>query len=331
MARAGEVDGATQLLARVTAQEPTFPDALEAYGEMLDMAGQSGLATSMYDAHRKLRFGTRQAPPDRPFVLRRIGRFTHEIAAYSLAVRCIGNRAFPYVALGNAYMALRMPRKALANYIVALDCKPDNYSALALKAEALLMMECYQDALATFDLSLKHNPDDADALNGRAIAHLARGLIANAGADWRQQLTLLPLARSSARACVALRLADYALALPELERTLANEPSDPYWDLYRLTSLRRLDRPTGNACYAPCQEWPAPLIALHAGQMTPDEVLYRAGNGERRTEALFQLGILALRRDPAEARCLWQQVVSRSAPTMIEYAAACHELARLDS
>ena len=166
---------------------------------------------------------------------------------------------------------------------------------------------------------------------GRAIVRLALGRLDAADADWRRQLELVPTEQASARACVALRLADYEAALPELQRALEKEPADPYWRLYRLTALHRLGRTAGQPGVdgAAGDAWPGPLLALHAGQLSADDALTRADNDGRRAEALFQLGVFAYPQDREEARRRWQQVVDEAPPAMIEYAAARHELTRL--
>ena len=134
----------------------------------------------------------------------------------------------------------------------------------------------------------------------------------------------------ASRACVALRLADYEKALPELERALEKEPRDPYWQLYRMTALRRLGRPLPESLPA-SEIWPAPLLRLHVKTAPAKELLDQADTPQQKAEALFQLGVLALPDDPAEARRRFDEVVSNASPSMIEYAAARHELARLGS
>jgi hypothetical protein len=116
---------------------------------------------------------------------------------------------------------------------------------------------------------------------------------------------------------------------------LAKEPANAYWLLYRLTAGRLTGAPRDPvAVPAGAQggaQWPAPLLALHAGQATEEDTLVRADTPCRRTEALFQLGVLALAGNPAAARRHWGEVVERGAPALIEYAAARNELARLGS
>jgi hypothetical protein len=156
------------------------------------------------------------------------------------------------------------------------------------------------------------------------------GLIEEADADWRQQLRLLQ-GRPSACACVALRMADYGVALPYLEQALVKEPGDPYWLLYRLAARRRQGEPLDAANVPAIDSWPGPLLALHAGHISVAEVLKLANTDGRRAEATFQLGILAFAQDPNAARSHWQEIVDRSGPSLIEYAAARHELARLQT
>jgi tetratricopeptide (TPR) repeat protein len=331
LARAGDLNTAARLFARAAELAPTLGEAFEAHGEILDMAGQTESAAARYAAVRKLRAEIRGSAPDRTFVLRHRRRYTAEIAAYTSVLHSIRRHALPHIARGNAYLAEGRPEEALGDYRKALHWKPDLPDIKALIGEALSMMGQYEKALVSFDAALVARPRNPDILSGRAIARLALGRLEDADADWRRQLELLPPSNAAARACVALRLADYALALPELERALEKEPGDPYWQLYRLTALRRLDRPASPVDVSSSDAWPAPLLALHAGTFLEVDALKRAADPGQRAEALFQLGVLALSKNPDEARRRFRDVVETAPPSMIEYAAARHELARTDN
>ena len=298
---------AERQFADVASLAPSSAHTLEAHGEALDRLGQSELARSKYDIARGLRSRIRRGAPDRCFVLRNRGAFTPEIAAYSMVLRSVKQRALPHIARGNAYLAKGDAKLALLDYGLALSLKRDLHEVTALKAEALAMLGRYGQALSAFDTALAGRPKDAEIYSGRAIVHLALGRLDAADADWRRQLELLPLERAAARACVLLRLADYEAALPELQRALEKEPADPYWQLYRLTSLHRLGRSAGRPCFdsAVTDAWPGPLLALHAGQLSGDDALKRADNEGRRAEALFQLGVVAYPHDREEARRRW--------------------------
>jgi tetratricopeptide (TPR) repeat protein len=167
---------------------------------------------------------------------------------------------------------------------------------LALKGEALSMMGRYRQAVELFSASLARSRG-AETLSGRADRPCRAGRIDKANADWRRQLELLPESQPAARACVALRLADYAGRAARARAAIAKAPDDPYWRLYRLTALRRLGRPL-DAVEPPAAAWPAPLFALLAGTATPRRCSApRPARPPR--EALFQIERF---RECAEAR-----------------------------
>jgi tetratricopeptide (TPR) repeat protein len=328
--RAGKREEAARLFAEASTLVPDHAPALEGQGEMLDAMGKPDLARAKYDAARKQRTESRERAPDRCLVLRRRGRFTDQIAAFNSVLHSVRDRTLPFIARGNAFLAEGRAEAALLDYESALQLKPSPEVA-ALKGEALSMLGRYQEALEAFDFAVARHPEDPDVLSGRAIALLGVGKLEAADNDWRRQLKLLPATRILARACVALRLADYEMALPELEHTLAQGATDAYWRLYHLTALHRLGRPYPSIDATETEAWPSPLLALHAGRLSEDDVLRKADNDERRVEALFQLGVIAFHKNREEALRRWAAVVDRSRPDLIEYAAARHELARIRS
>jgi len=329
LARTGDFEAAAELFARIAKIAPKLGEALEAHGELLDMSGETEQAKSRYEAVRRIRAEIRETAPDRTFVLRQRRRYTSEIAAYTSVLLSIRRHALPYIARGNAYLAEGRPGEALVDYESALRWKPNLPEVKALKGEALSMLGQYEKALEAFDGAVAGQPRDGEILNGRAIARLALGKVGEADADWRRQLDLLPTDRASARACVALRLADYDMALHEFERALQKEPTDPYWQLYRRTAQMRLGRPLAAYEELTGAEWPAPLIALQEGRLSDEQALSQATTPERQAEALFQIALIALRDGQSEARGRLSEIVEKAAPSMIEYAAARHELARL--
>jgi tetratricopeptide (TPR) repeat protein len=329
MARAGDLTGAAASYGEATAITGDFLEAVEGHGEVLDMIGESDVAMSKYEAVRKVRAKSREGAPDRSFVLRRTGRFPAEIAAYTSVLKSMKRRVLPYIARGNALLAAGRPEPALIDYESALLLKPGLPEALALKGEALSMLGNYETALEMFDAAFKALPKDPDLMSGRAIAYIALGRIEQADADWRRQLELLDAQRASARACVALRMADYAMALIQFEEASRKEPSDRYWQLYRLTALARLGKPAKMPEVPITEPWPAPLFGLYDARLAANEVLQHADNDQRRAEAAFQLGVLASADDGEAARRWFSEIVERAHPSMIEYSAARHELARL--
>lgn len=330
LARVGSFDLAVPLYQRALDLEPMFDEAFEGLGQALDALGQTELAAEKYAVARRIRAGTRLGAPDRHFVLRQRGHFRAEVLAYDNVIWSLKKNTLPYIARGNAFLASGQPDAALANYDQALRLKRNLPDVAALKGEALSILGRYNEAVEFLSAALEARPNDAEALGGRAIARLGLGLLGEANTDWRRQFELLE-GRASARACVALRMADWKLALPELDRALEKERLDPYWHLYRLTARRRLGMPATLSDLSSIGGWPEALLALHAGRATPDEILKQADNDCRRAEAMFQLGVLAFDGDRKVARAYWQELVERFPPSLIEHAAARNELARRPS
>ena len=330
MARTGQLDRAAGILEERCKLTPAYGEAIEAHAEILDMAGESERARAKYEIARTLRAQVRPGAPDRSFALRGRGSFLIETVSYSHAANVVKDRLLPLIARGNAYLGERKPEAALADYEQVLKLKPETVQALSLKAEALSMMGRHKQAVDAFSKVLEKQPKDTEALSGRAIASMARGKVDAANADWRQQLKLLPARQPAARACVALRLADYAQALPELEQAVARQPGDPYWTLYRHIARRRLGQPEEGTSASTGEAWPAPLIALLEGRSPADGILTHATTPGRRSEALFLLAAVAAGKgDAPEAQAYWKEIVSIGIVDLIEYAAARNELARL--
>ena len=329
--RAGESKDAISEFDQALELLPDYAEAVAARAESLDAIGRLAEARPEYERARRLWAAEHPGAPDRSYLFRQRGRFTFEIDSYELALERVKTGSFPYVACGNALFAQGRATEALKCYERALRIKPNDPDLVALKGEALSMLGRYKPAIDAFDFALAANARSSEILSARAIAHLGRGEIAAANRDWRSQLQLLPIEQSAARACVALRLADYNVALPELERAIAREPGELYWQLYRLSAMRRLGRPLGTVDVPSGEVWPIPLIALHAGRLSAQEALKRADNDGRRAEAAFQWGVLASETDPQGARNRWQEVTTHNLPALIEYAAARNELARINS
>ena len=301
--RSGETEAALAEFEQALKLVPNYAEAVAAKAETLDMMGKVDAARPEYERARKLWAEERPGAPDRSYLFRQRGRFTFEVDSYELALLRVKTGSFPHLACGNALLAQGHPDDALKCYDRALKIKPNDPDLTALKGEALSMAGRYKQAIEAFDFALATNPKAPEILNARGIAKLGLGDLAGANADWRRQLQLLPEGQASARACVALRLADYGLALPELEKAIAREPNDPYWQLYRQISLRRLGR------------------SADAPDLVPA--------GAHAAELEFQKGAAALATDKDAAKKQFQQTIKLGPVSLIEVCAAHNELSRL--
>ena len=329
--RGGDIDGAIEEFDKAIARMPTLADAVVARAELLDSQGKSAIARQQYERARRLWAEMPAGAPDRRYLYRRHGNFAFEVEAYDLVRSNVRNKILPQLAHGNALLGCGRPKEALDSYERALRVKPDLPEVLALKGEALSAMGRYEEAVQAFDRVLTAFPSDAETLNARGIALMAVGRMADANADWRRQLELLPPGQSATRACVAMRQANYEVAFKEFGLALAKEPANAYWQLYRMTAGRLIGASLDQIKLPVERHWPFPLLALRAGQATEQDVLAQGDTPNRRAEALFQLGVLALAGNPGAARGYWAEIAERGAPMLIEYAAARNELARLGS
>lgn len=328
--RVGALDGAEELFAELLNADPDNPmAAIQGRNAVQDLRGRDEVSLS----DRSVVLPTaRRGMPDRHFAVRNRGSCAAEIVAYTKVLRAgpAKRRAHVYFGRGNAYLANGRPRLALLDYAFALRLDPNLANVLALRGEALMALGRLDKALAELDRAVQIEPGNAEIAGSRAIVRLALGRLDDADADWRRQLELLAVDSAAARACVLLRLADYAAAVPALESAGRGEPADPYWSLYVRTARARLDPALAPADGAAIPDaWPGPLLALHAARSSPGEVLARADTPARRVEALFQLAVLAAAGAPEQARQHWARVIAIAPPEMIEHAAAAHELRRL--
>lgn len=329
-ARIDPVEASERRFAELLEAQPASFHAMEEHASVLDRMGQLDAALTKYESARRGRAGNKRGMADRPFFTRHGSTSAAEIHGYTKVLRAGASQKgiYPYVARGHAYLATGRPRLALLDYDKALRLAPHETGLLVARGEALAALGRHREALQVLDQAVARRPQDPEALSSRASVLLALGRLAEADADWARQLELLPRERHAARACVLLRLANYEVALRELERAIERNPRDPYMQLYFVMSLRRLGRSVQPGFDA-ANTWPGRLIALHRGELSPSEVLAGADNPERRAEALFQLGVRAYHHDPAEAAALWSQAAEIAASDTIEHAAARHEIEML--
>jgi tetratricopeptide (TPR) repeat protein len=301
--RAGKMEAAIAEFEQALKLLPGYAEAVAARAESLDTMGRIDEARGEYERARRLWADERPGAADRRYLFRQRGRFTFEVDSYELALLRVKTGSFPHLACGNALLVQGHAEHALKCYERALKIKPNDPDLVALKGEALSMMGSYKLAIEAFDYALAANPKEPESLNARAIAKLGLGDLAGANADWRRQLELLPEGQFAARACVALRLADYGGALPELERAVAIEPNDPYWQLYRRSALSRLGKQAGP-------------LDLPAGWLHPAQLA-------------FHKGAAAAATDKEAAKAHWKEAIELGPVSMIEVCAAHNELSRL--
>ncbi|MBF0311105.1 MAG: SPOR domain-containing protein [Magnetococcales bacterium] len=167
-------------------------------------------------------------------------------------------------------------------------------------------------AKSDLDQALTLDPQLVVAFFNRGLTHFLLGNFTAAQGDFQQFLQLSPRLPS---------------AYPHLWLFLARERAG-------VNGLEELKK---QAPFLEAMEWPGPLVTLHLGRLTPDEVVRRAGESpesvrkERLCETYFHLGEYHLLRGnlPQAVDFLLQAVAT--ATRQNEWAAAEAELSRLQA
>ena len=177
------------------------------------------------------------------------------------------DRAIAYLDRGLAYYAKNDLDHAIDDWSEAIKLDPSYLHAYNNRGKAYRAKGDYAQAIADYSQAIKLDPQHAVAYKGRGIAYLLSGDPAKAEADFRQAADL--------------------------------DPADQYAVLWLDIATRRNNQPSHIAQTAKAlnmSAWPAPIVFLFAGQMTPHDVAVAAQNIDplvtqtRNCDAYFYIG-----------------------------------------
>ena len=183
------------------------------------------------------------------------------------------DRAVAAFNLGIGYYAKNDLDNAIKAWTEAVTFAPDYVHAYNNLAKAYLAKTDYAKAIDTYDQAIKRDPKHALSYKGRGIAEFLDNAKEKAEADFQQAVTL--------------------------------DPGDAYSRLWLELTKRRLGtKPSPDLAKASTQlnmtAWPAPLLLLYEGQMTPHDVILAAQHVDikisktRMCEVGFYAGELSL-------------------------------------
>jgi lipoprotein NlpI len=165
----------------------------------------------------------------------------------------------------------------------------------------------YDRAIADYDEAIRLDPKYDPAFNNRGAAYLAKGGLDRAIADFNEAIRFDP--RDSGqylnRGLANLYSGSLPEALADLNQSSELDPKSAYAALWRDVVERRSNLPSRLAqasMQIDMTKWPAAIIRLYLGQMTPEAVLAAADdpyvNTKKRQvcDANFFIGELALQR-----------------------------------
>jgi tetratricopeptide (TPR) repeat protein len=223
------------------------------------------------------------------------------------AIRLGPKLASAYLNRGKAYSDKDDFDRAIADYDQAIKLNPKSSMAYNNLCDAYLDKGDNDRAITDCDEAIRLDPKFAVAYRNRGNAHRYKGEIASAVADYNQAIELNPKFFQAylARGLLSLDAGDLPKALADINQASALNPKDPYTALW-LDIVNKRSKLPSRLAEATAQidmtKWPAPVIRLYLGQMTPQAVLAAAADLDASKqksqvcEANFFSGELALQQ-----------------------------------
>jgi tetratricopeptide (TPR) repeat protein len=244
---------------------------------------------------------------DRGLAYSRKRDFDRAIADYDRSIAIDGNNAVSYAFRGDAYRSSGFPARGIADYDRAIALNPKYAIAYGKRASALRGLGDFVRAIADYTQAIVLDPKYAGAYYGRGLARIYVGAFPDAAADLAMSVQLNP------------KFA-YGVLWLEIANTRSKLPS-------------RLKQATEQIDMS---KWPAPVIRLYLGELSPAEVLAAAAdpdatkNRGQTCEANFYSGELALANgNKDEAARLFRLAAADCPKTFDEFSAANAELKAL--
>jgi tetratricopeptide (TPR) repeat protein len=269
------------------------------------------------------------------------GDLDRAIADYDEAIRLAPSKAVSYNNRAIAYRAKGELDRAIADYDQAILLDPKHASAYQNRAVIHVERGEFDRAIADYDEAIRLNPKYALAYNNRGHAYQAKGDVARAIADYDEAIGIAPKNEFffQSRGRAEMYAGMLAKAVADLTQASELDPRDPFTALWLDIVNKRSNLPSRLAEATKqinMTRWPAPVIRLYLGQLTPDAVLAAADDANLRTkqqfvcDANFYSGELALLQGKAdEAKRLFARVASDCRKSLTVYADATAELKAL--
>jgi len=223
------------------------------------------------------------------------------------AIRLNPKLANAYLNRGKAYSDKLDFDRAIADYDQAIGLNPKSTIAYNNRCDGYLDKGDADRALIDCNQAIRLDPKFALAYYNRGDAYRNKGDVGSAIADYNQALQLNPKFFQTylARGLLSLDAGELPKALADINQASALSPKDPYTALW-LDIVNKRSKLPSRLAEATAQidmtKWPAPVIRLYLGQMTPQAVLAAAADLDASKqksqvcEANFFSGELALQQ-----------------------------------
>jgi tetratricopeptide (TPR) repeat protein len=287
--------------------DPKFAVAYNDRGVAYDDKGDHDRAIADYSEAIRLK------PKDpKPYINRGIAYYANgdndrAIADYTEAIRLDPKEANAYDNRGDAYKAKGELDRAIADYSEAIRLDPKFAVAYDNRGDAYKAKGELDRAIADYSNAIRLDPKYAVAYRDRGLAYAAKGDPGRAIADYSEAIRLDPKDADAyrGRGRAYLYSGNLAKAWVDVSQASELDPKDAYSALWvdivgqRNNVPSRLSQVVSKIDMA---EWPAPVIRMFLGEMTPTAVLAAADDPDAGTkkgqvcEASLYSGELALRQ-----------------------------------
>ncbi len=269
------------------------------------------------------------------------GDLSLAIADYNEAIRLETGYVAAYEARGRAWSDKGEFARSIADFDEVIRRNPHLSSAYNSRGIAWRAKGDLNRAIEDYDEALRLDSKSSIPYNNRAIAWRAKGDIDRAMADFNEAIRLDP---KFALAYVNRGVASYYggyVARAQVDFLHASDlnPKDAYAALWLDLTLRRSMIPSQlskAARHLDMKAWPAPIIRLFLGEMTPAAVIAATHGRDpitRRAQVceanLFSGALALLQGSKEQALPLLQRAASDCPRTFVEWEAANAELRAL--
>jgi lipoprotein NlpI len=265
------------------------------------------------------------------------------IADCSEAIRLDPKLASAYLNRGKAYSDEGDFDRAIADYNRAIELNPKSSIGYNNLCDAYLDKGDNDRAIIDCDEAIRLDPTFAVAYRNRGNAYRYKGEIGSAVADYNKAIELNPKFFQAylARGLLRFDAGELPKALTDINQASALNPTDPYTALWLDIVNKRSNLPSRLAdatAQIDMTKWPAPVIRLYLGQMTPEAVLAAAAHRDASKqksqvcEANFFSGQLALQQGKKDEATRLLRIAEEGCPKdSFQLIAASDELKALSA
>lgn len=251
------------------------------------------------------------------------------------------DQAVAFTTRGTAYYRKRDLDRAIADYSEAIRLDPNYALPFANRGRMYVAKGDRARGIPDFTEAIRLDPKDGHFFSDRGNAYYGTGERDRAIADYNEAIRLDPklVLPFWNRGVADLDAGALAQAVADFSRASELDPKDAYAALWLEIANKRSKLPSRLAlqiAQLDMTNWPAPVVRLYLGQMTPQAALAAAADADAATEkgqtceANFYSGELALLQGAKdEATRLFRLAVSGCPRHYVEFVVANTELKTL--